>query len=356
LAPPRKNRSIASLARTTQALVHGQNAFGARFVRQGFGYTPDDDLRFALGWPHLIDLVPGHLEDDTPIESALVALTTDLNFFRIAWGPETALRTIRGLSLEGPGLLGAPEGRAQLGRTDPLSPGEVTKVVREKLSSPHPQHLHRLMLLSEALLGPDPVIEGAFAAMRTWRPTAEKPLIYHSGYRYALEALGYLLLRIPAEPRARYLAEWQAMRESWGPEPAYSPITYATRAVLDPASVWTPTMNDHSLPAYLDAPAEVVAAWRLARRERSVGPIPCARMVFLGGDPVYEVSLAVWRKPPREYYFARGERARAMFEHFSPIRSPRTVALITQLASISPTAKVAKEWLARHAEDAASPA
>jgi hypothetical protein len=34
----------------TAAMSHGQNAYGARFVRPGFSFTPELDLRFALGY------------------------------------------------------------------------------------------------------------------------------------------------------------------------------------------------------------------------------------------------------------------------------------------------------------------
>jgi len=349
----RRAKPTPLLERSTQALRHGASAYGARFVRAGLGLTPGDDLRFALGWPHLIDLAAGHPEDATPVDSAFVALTTDLNFFRVTRGPETALRTIRGFALEGPGLLGTPDGRAQVERADPLTSTEACEMVATKLQRPFPGDAHRLMLLAEALVGPEPVIEGAFIAMRTWPASVDKPLPHHIDFRRALEALGYLLLRVPEDVRARYLEEWQSMRRSWGPEPAYSPITYATRAVLDPAFVWTPSMNAQSLPSFIDGPADVISRWRLARSSEPVGPIPSARMVFLGGDPVYDVSLAVWRKPPPNYYFARGERARAMFEHFGPIRSPHTVALMAELAGDAPAGKLAREWLARQAAWAA---
>src|SRR5215510_13994667 len=39
--------------RTTAALAHGSAASGARFVRPGFALTPEADLAFALGFPHL---------------------------------------------------------------------------------------------------------------------------------------------------------------------------------------------------------------------------------------------------------------------------------------------------------------
>ncbi len=40
-------------------LTHASTASGRRTIRRGFGFTPDDDLVYALGWPSLTWLVAG---------------------------------------------------------------------------------------------------------------------------------------------------------------------------------------------------------------------------------------------------------------------------------------------------------
>ena len=35
------------------ALMHGTAAYGARYLKKGFGFTAEDDLAWALGYPHL---------------------------------------------------------------------------------------------------------------------------------------------------------------------------------------------------------------------------------------------------------------------------------------------------------------
>jgi hypothetical protein len=57
----------AAMTVSTAAFKHGASAYGARFVKKGFGFNEQEDLEWALGWPHVRRLVDGHPADAKPL-------------------------------------------------------------------------------------------------------------------------------------------------------------------------------------------------------------------------------------------------------------------------------------------------
>ena len=60
---------------SSAALSHGRAAYGARYVRDGFAVSREDDLHCALGYPHYrtIDDRPS-IEEESDIEAIAAAL------------------------------------------------------------------------------------------------------------------------------------------------------------------------------------------------------------------------------------------------------------------------------------------
>lgn len=89
----------------------------------------------------------------------------------------------------------------------------------------------------------------------------------------------------------------------------------------------------------------------MARARRADAARPCyslpdPRLVFLGGDPVYEVELALWPKYGAPYPPSKAHRL--ILERFGRIKSPHTVALVASMAEKAKAKKEAAAWLARH--------
>src|SRR5215468_11777862 len=76
--------------RTTAALEHGSAASGARFVRPGFAITPEADLAFALGFPHLEYIV-----DDHPDDARAEMIAYERRSYRLGWPRNVAIRWCR---------------------------------------------------------------------------------------------------------------------------------------------------------------------------------------------------------------------------------------------------------------------
>ncbi len=76
---------------STAAFKHGTSAYGARFVKKGFGFDDQEDLEWALGWPHVRRLVDGHPDDADPLGfESMGAHLYDIDFPR-----EQAARRVR---------------------------------------------------------------------------------------------------------------------------------------------------------------------------------------------------------------------------------------------------------------------
>lgn len=90
-----------------RALEHGHDAVGAQQLRAGFATTPEMDLAFALGWPHLFGLSDDHPEDADADNAARRRLT-----YEHVWPRGIATRWCRLTAING--FNGTPEGTVVL--------------------------------------------------------------------------------------------------------------------------------------------------------------------------------------------------------------------------------------------------
>src|SRR5262245_54352129 len=152
MAKAKKKTAAAELPRTTAAMVHGADAFGARYTKPGFAFTPDQDLKFALGWPQMVELVEGHPSDQDPLASAIDALRPGYPFIQVAWPKEVAARigrafvTDQWFNLEaGRPAPPYPSLLEILATPGPITADEARRLVRDRLTSPYPSDVEKLM-------------------------------------------------------------------------------------------------------------------------------------------------------------------------------------------------------------------
>jgi hypothetical protein len=341
-----KKAKDAPLTLTTAATVHGKDAYGARFVKDGFSFSADHDLQFALGWPHLYELAKGHPDDADPAASAL-AIAKGVPT-RSVWPEATAHRLARALSRGGHSDMKdnpLPDYLEMLARPEPVTAEEARELLESGFHR-RPHRIERLILICEALVGPDAVVQGTLEALADLPPERVHGNQTNVGHR-GLIVLGLVLLRLKPSDRDRRLAEWQRLLDGWttvskGPG---NPIVDVSRAVLAPRDFM---MSDGPHFHFDDTAATV--AWRAAMRgEPTDADYPDPRHVFLGGDEVYRMELEVWPKYANSLNPA-GEVHPVIVERFGRIKSPMTVELMLQLANKSKARKAAKAWLAAHAD------
>lgn len=185
----------ANLVHTTRAFEHGEAAFGARYVKPGFARTPEDDLAFALGWPHVRSLIEGHPNDritnEAQIEKVVFAPQVGLAVPR-----EIALRRIRAFS----SFANSPDGKLRPGalramqNRDPMTEEQAQTFVLEHLAgrSLGTKQLEVVFLL-EAVAGPEAIAEAITTA---FEKTQDAQLLDHAVDKSTWAfAVGFLLLR-----------------------------------------------------------------------------------------------------------------------------------------------------------------
>jgi hypothetical protein len=353
----KKTGAAAELKRSTAALIHGGNAFGARHVKAGFGFTPDDDLKFALGWPHLIEIVEDH-PDDANAEAEALDIRENGPFLQAAWPREIAARLARALCIltpfdneTKPGYpIPKEETKRALATPGPITADEAKRLIHEQFTAPFAAlWLHRALLFFEAFVGPDVVADAVLeelSAMGAARALGHAPSLGE-----AVLELGFVLLRLPSAAAEQKRARWRELLDAWTSggvqeTPTWCPqILAASRRVLLGAEAFK--MGRHLPYFVLDDPA-FVEAQRKVDEGAPWGLVPDPRFVFLGGEGVYRIERRLWGK-----YTNRQNPPAAVHplivERFGAIQSPLTVDLMTDLAATSKARKQALSWFDAHA-------
>src|SRR5215468_2578794 len=187
----------AGPVRTTAALAHGSAASGARFLRPGFALTPEADLAFALGFPHLEYIV-----DDHPDDARAEMIAYERRSYRLGWPRKVATRWCRITASKGCRRTpqGATEldtaGKKALKNAAPLAPDEIVATLKAMFSDTSSyDDLRDLVRLFEAFAGPELVASAIVDALEKSSNTvwnhqdADRALVMHH--------VGFLLLRLP---------------------------------------------------------------------------------------------------------------------------------------------------------------
>ena len=341
MAKATKTQAAPPLKLSTAATVHGKDAFGARFVKKGFAFTAEQDLQFALGWPHLYELAEGHEDDADPAASALrICQEGDV---RSVWGIATAHRLARGWSREGAADMHGkplPPFVKTLARNEPVTPEEAHSLVSGRIRTNSVMNLDQLLLVCEAIVGPDATVQGALDGLDKTPSEVVWGHGTHMAHRPALVALGLMLLRLRPADRDAALARWRKLYDRWkseagGEEP---PMLDGSLGVLEPQEF----VSSEGPLLHLED-AKGVVAWRNEFKGKPTDDdFADSRFVFLGGEDVYKIERKCWAKYP-------GAHA-VIVERFGRVKSPLTVELMLELANKSKARKAAAAWFSKHAD------
>jgi hypothetical protein len=243
------------------------------------------------GWPHLVTLVHDHPCNQRSLatKTAEKILRDDPAMFRVTWPREVAFRVARALGASREGA--DPEIQsvaAALEASGPLSSTEAMDGLRVAFSrqgSVAPSLAADHVLLLEASVGPEVVIDGALAALADVMDGRDESAVR------ALDALGYVLLRAPNEHAVRARGALAALAPRWGDaalgslarllsgeRPAVVPDAWLGHVTEDPAFVCARAAASTE-PMTIDARvvivggSEVLEGWR-ARLDSLASPSP----------------------------------------------------------------------------------
>jgi hypothetical protein len=330
-----------NLVRTTRAFEHGENAFGAKYIKRGFARAPDDDLLFALGWPHARYLIEGHpddlLTDPAAIEKAVFRPQVGLDVPR-----GIALRRIRAFSSYALG----PDGKLRQGavramlNADPMSEDDAKTFVHEHLAGRAlgTKQLEIIFLL-EAVAGPEAI---ATAITEAFEKAADAQLLDHAADKSTWAfGLGFLLLRASAPVSAALHDRLEAIMARCPKEDVNS---HSVANVLDQvlhqakASLRSDHTDQAMLLHWIDETPEAVRA-QLAANMRPFGGAVYARMVLLGGEDVIDYYKKHFDK------VKDSADQKAIVAQFGRIASPKVRELIDAMSEKSKAETEARAWL-----------
>ena len=334
-------KAALSLVRTTRAFEHGENAFGAKYIKSGFARAPDDDLLFALGWPHVRYVIEGHpddlVTDPAAIEKAVFRPLIGLDVPR-----EIALRRIRAFSSYALG----PDGKLRQGamramqNRDPMTEDDAKTFVLEHLAGRSLGNKQlEIVFLLEAMAGPDAIAQAITAA---FEQAADAQLLDHAVEKSTWAfALGFLLLRASV---AVSVALRQRLEAILARCPKDNVNSHSIANVLDEvlhqskASLRAEHTDQSLLLHWVDEPAPLVRA-QLGSNGRPWCGAVYARMVFVGGEEVLDYYMKHYDK------VKDSADQRAIVAQFGRLASPKVRELIEAMAEKSKAENDARAWL-----------
>jgi hypothetical protein len=360
MASKKRAAPAASYVRCTAALMHGDTAEGARYVNPGFAFTPDDDLAFALGFPHFRYLTDGHPDDEDAAATAkgLITGITGLNG-RLELPRQVATRLARALPLAA-ALQWTPAMDQAVAVEGPISLDEAKSLITELMARPAVDlSPHVFVWILEGLHGPEPVAEFVIESMEAMdEPPRFRDFLVHQ--------LGFLFLRARPDVAVALRARVAAVFERWAAA-SKLPLPLPVAEKNAPNFDWTVRVLDVMLHGAAGATRSLlpivggldlrgvahvlddsVFVLKMVQQEvkppKSSRDYPDARLAFLGGLGV--VDHYAPRVPNLN---SAGERKR-IIDTFGRIKAPTVVTMIVSLLRTSKAKKEATAWLLAHGE------
>ncbi len=333
--------------RTTEALRAGQDAAGAKLVKEGFAFTPEMDLAFALGFPHMRFVTDDASDKD--VEAAIKGSGSSWDA-RLVWPRATATAYVLTLAAEND-----DKWKKQKGPITAEMAYDIMVARTNFGSVPTRFHQPASIQLLEAMVGTEPVVNGMLDGLE--KRLARHPVDFVDGSwsEVGVWELGYLLLRLPDEESAAAKKRIEALVKAFEDKKADDRrvvsamrLSIGGRAAAEKYA-YRPDGND---PAVKDAPISPFelghvtddAAFVADHVVRGGGPdvssFPDARLSFLGGDAVLSTEKKHWSK-----YRGKGVHA-YIVATFGEIRSPMVEAMIADMAKGSSAKREAAAWLA----------
>lgn len=331
----------------TAALTHGSAASGARYLKNGFSWSPEQDLEFALGWPHFKKLVDGHPDDVDPERAARASFREEYADHRLSWPRAAAARLVRAMTV--PVVydhqnLDPETGKARLtAETDAafrdgadVTSDEARAAVARLFAMPSSAVLANrfgpALLLLEAFVGPASVLDAAVTSLAEYTPQRMVKALEPTAD--AVHAMGFMLLRVQDAEATQQRARLEDLYRKSTTSDTGGYVLRALDQILHGATGCAGAWPGYRIHV-LDDP-QFVAEGRRSKPDHVAFDLPDPRIVFLGGEPVYEIERRLWRK----YDFLKPpKRDPLIVERMGAIRSPTTVDLVLELSAASKARK-----------------
>jgi hypothetical protein len=328
-----------NLLRTTRAFEHGENAYGARYIKPGFAREAGDDLLFALGWPHVHYIVDGHpddlITDPKDLEKVVFRQQFDLDVPR-----DIAVRRIRSLGAfsKGPDGQQRPGALRAMQDREPIGEADAAAFVRDRIAARSlGSRQLEVALMLEAFAGPDAIAEAVTTA---FEKATDAQLLEHAPEKSVWAfVLGFLLLRARAEVSIALRERLEAILVRC---PKDNVNSHSVANVLDQvlrqskARLRTDHTDQSMLLHYVDESAPLVVR-ELGARSWCGAAYP--RMVFLGGDEVISYYTKHFEK------VAEKAAQKVMVAQFGRIASPAIRELMEEMSNRSKAETEARDWL-----------
>lgn len=334
VAPSAPRSADTGPVRTTAALAHGSAASGARFVRPGFALSPEADLAFALGFPHLEYIV-----DDHPDDARAEMIAYERRSYRLGWPRNVATRWCRITASKG--CRRTPQGATELDTAGKkalkngaaLSQDEIALTLKAMFTDTSSyEDLRELVRLFEAFAGPELVASSIVDALER----SSSAVWTHQDHDRALvmHHVGFLLLRLPpvtADKLRNRLAVVFDRRVKALPGKELGPRRGERGSLLRALDVvlhgrlGAERSGERSEDGI--EPGDLVHVTDDADfvREAACRISPDARLAFLGGEPALERLLDGFVR-------LRGAH-HALLDGFAEVASPAAVQLLQRIAA-----------------------
>jgi len=335
LPPPEPRPPGSPPVRATQALVHGRAAAGARLVQPGFALTPDADLAFALGFPHLEYII-----DDHPDDARAEMIAYERRSYRLGWPRNVAIRWCRITASKG--CRRTPQGATELDTAGKkalkngaaLAPDEVALTLKAMFTDTSSyEDLRDLVRLFEAFVGPELVASSIVDALERsggaiWtHQDHDRALVVHH--------VGFLLLRLPPTAADRLRGRLAAVfdrrvkalpSKELGPRRGERGSLLRALDVVLHGRLGAERSGERSEDGI--EPADLVHVTddpEFVREAACRRLSPDARLVFLGGEPVLDHLLDSFLR-------LRGAH-HALLDGFADVAAPAAVRLLERIAA-----------------------
>lgn len=337
----------------SEALRHGRDAFGARFIEPGFAFTERDDLCFALGYPHLFfhqknhpnrkqkDLLKAH-ELGPVLPDELVHFYMQYEITRVVAGsitdPNRRLRPAFKKAFE----------RVRLEHPT-IGVADLPELARLFLKDPNFGALGGLLRPAEAIHGPEAPTEVALGILEEATPAQLRER--HVGRWTAAAHVALARLRLPVKAADACLSRVEAVwrrahaKKATDYRSALAPMDvmlHGTKGALRSGQVVEGRLSQPYLILLLDNADFVAKHVVQPRIDPEVPPFPDARLAFLGGEPVLKFYADAWKcnKYEHDQYV----------QQLGKVRSEHVAAMMLEMTAVSKAKQRAAGWFEQHAD------
>ena len=316
---------MANYSNASSFLEATQGAAGLAAQKTGFCWTAEDDALFALGWPHLRLVAPGHADDKKPEKNLIRSIDKSLEgHYFVCWPQQVALRYVRAFGSRGKGAWTTRNkslAKAAAAEAKPVTEKQARKMLAVRVRGGGPVgswYVEHFVLLLEAQVGAEVVLDALVEALEC--KVGAKSEVEHLQF-----TLGFLLLRVAPELAKKQRARLQAVLDGTNSsDKKYDGLRCSLGGAKAARSMgMNPSFYHHAA----DDPQVVRDAVKAGKW------LPSARHVFIGGESVIETIAPFWKRQKG------AELQRKLAAHLAPVRSTFAVRVLADMAGKSSAKK-----------------